>query len=116
MNRLTWGHNYEHRYIYARHHRYVFKEGDIVMHLCDNPGCIEITHLQLGSNSENIKMSFDRGRSSNKGYNNPSARLTESEVKYILTSNESLRDLAEAFEVSISTISKIRTGKNWSSI
>jgi hypothetical protein len=32
------------------------KGSEISMHLCNNPGCIEPQHLQLGTVSENNKM------------------------------------------------------------
>lgn len=50
-------------------HRWVWEQenGDIpagmhVMHICDNPPCVEITHLRLGSPKENFQDSIAKGR------------------------------------------------------
>lgn len=37
-------------------------DGKVVMHLCDNPRCIEPTHLALGTNSENMLDAKKKGR------------------------------------------------------
>ena len=37
-------------------------EGLVVMHSCDNPRCIEPTHLSLGTQLENISSAASKGR------------------------------------------------------
>lgn len=60
---------------YGRHgkehsHRFVYKNyfnvditGLVVCHMCDTPGCVNPGHLVLGTQSDNIKDSFAKGRS-----------------------------------------------------
>lgn len=37
-------------------------EGMVVMHLCDNPPCVRIDHLAIGTQADNLQMMRDRGR------------------------------------------------------
>ena len=37
-------------------------EGKVIMHTCDKRACFELSHLQLGTQSENIKDMFAKGR------------------------------------------------------
>lgn len=44
-------------------------KGFIVMHTCDNPACIDPTHLRLGTRSDNLKDAYDKGRFVNQHTN-----------------------------------------------
>lgn len=37
-------------------------DGLVVMHTCDNPGCVNPSHLRVGTQSENILDAFRKGR------------------------------------------------------
>lgn len=41
-------------------------DGMVVMHVCDNPACVEIQHLQLGSVADNNRDRAEKGRSSKR--------------------------------------------------
>lgn len=49
-----------HRWVFLQHHGYL---PPVVMHLCDNPRCIEITHLAPGDWNLNNKDRAAKGRS-----------------------------------------------------
>ena len=36
--------------------------GKVVMHLCDNPPCVNVEHLRLGTKSENSRDRHEKGR------------------------------------------------------
>lgn len=55
-----------HRSVYMQH--YVIPPenmiGKVIMHLCDNPRCIEPTHLQMGTHWDNTQDMMKKGRHS----------------------------------------------------
>jgi len=115
----THGTHYEHRYVYATHHGIKLKSTDIIMHECDNPACIEITHLKLGTHKDNIQDSIQKGRHSslkNKGSKNPGVRLTEDQVREIRRMDDlgfKASEIAPFFHVSRTTVHDILQGTTW---
>jgi hypothetical protein len=92
--------------------------GLFVCHRCDNRGCINPSHLFLGTNTDNMRDMVSKGRHRLirlPGERNGQAKLTEAEARAILASKGKVRqeDLAERYGVSQSRISSIMTGKNW---
>lgn len=91
--------------------------GLFVCHKCDNPSCVNPNHLFLGTNSENIKDSFLKGRSNQRGANNGAAVLSEKQVIEIRSRYEneriSQRELARQYGITQSAVSTIITGHNW---
>lgn len=80
-------------------------EGLVVRHKCDNRACVNIEHLELGTQAENM-MDCSVRRTFN-------SKLTEEDVKDIRTSSETLKFMAEKYSVSETTISRIRNNKRW---
>lgn len=93
-----------------------------VLHKCDNPPCVNVDHLFLGTLGDNNKDRAAKGRSSRKAHGNlsceqhPSAKLTNSQVLSIIESRRSIKELALRFEVGYHTIWKIKAGKSWTKI
>lgn len=56
---------YAHREMYFVTHGTHLVPDDVVMHLCDNPSCINPEHLRLGTNLENIRDMLAKGRHGN---------------------------------------------------
>lgn len=53
-----------HRRLYMDHHGLTDSdvEGFVVMHSCDNPSCINIDHLSLGTQRDNMRDRISKGR------------------------------------------------------
>lgn len=89
-----------------------------VLHHCDNPSCVKIDHLWLGTNGDNVKdkMSKDRGLA---GERNPSAKLNSEDVRkirFMSNSGMSRKDIAAEFGVSYCSIRDIISGRYWSNV
>jgi hypothetical protein len=50
-----------HRFVYQMHHGPILN-GYELDHKCGNPSCVEITHLQAITHSQNIRLGFERKR------------------------------------------------------
>lgn len=91
-------------------------KGMLVCHMCDNPQCININHLELGSNKQNLQDMVNRNRSL-IGTRNPSSILTEKQVLEIYKDREhENKDIAKKFGIDEVTVSHIQTGYTWGSI
>ena len=92
-------------------------KGLFVCHQCDVPACVNPDHLFLGTNSENIKDSYAKRRSNQRGENNACARLTEEKVyelrRRYKKSGVIQQELANEYGVTCSCISSIVRGRSW---
>lgn len=107
-----------HRVAYMLANNTDIPAGKVIMHSCDNPPCVNPAHLSVGSYSENGKAAYDRKRrvstvKPREGH--PRAKLTEAQVAYIRKTgkNRTLKDMAQEFGVSTSTIDAVRRNVNW---
>lgn len=100
--------------------------GMCVCHHCDNPPCYEITHLFLGTVSDNVADSIAKGRHINPhrrqdGVNNPRAKLSLAQVAAIRTAikrnqtgrYEGIRATARQYGVTPGTIWALVQGRTW---
>ncbi len=94
--------------------------GLFVCHHCDNPACCNPQHLFLGTQADNVRDSWQKGRASGgsmPGEKNPSAKLREQQVREIrrLWSEERTphKILAEMFSISRRQINSIVRGASW---
>lgn len=105
-----------HRVSYEIHYGQI-PDGMFVCHTCDTPGCVNPSHLFLGTPKENQQDMIFKGRMNyEKGDNHHNAKLSADDVIYIFNSNELGVDLAKRFHVSRAAISNIKTGKRWAHI
>ena len=84
-----------------------------VCHHCDNPPCVNPSHLFLGTASDNMKDSVRKGRIDHSGEKNSNAKLTRTLVERIRGTNLSQRELAARFGVSKANIYYIQKGLTW---
>lgn len=88
-----------------------------VLHRCDNRRCVNVSHLFLGTNADNIADRVAKGRSWRpRGERNGRAKLTVTDVRLIraLRADGWLQvPLARRFGVSQRLVSLIVRGENW---
>ena len=92
-------------------------KGLLVCHKCDNPSCTNPDHLFLGTNKENSLDKIKKGRMWHpSGEKSVQAKLNIeqlNEIKKLLLSKLTLKNIADKFNVSISTICAIKKGRTW---
>lgn len=90
-------------------------DGMVVRHKCDNPPCMKLDHLELGSVAQNNADRRQRGRST-RGTSHHARRLAENDVRQIrtrLAEGHTQAAIARDFGVSTSAIDAIKSGKTW---
>lgn len=90
-----------------------------VMHICDNPPCVNPRHLVVGTPQENIADMHRKGRHRSRtlhGEEAPWARLTEQairDIRFRINSGARARDLAKEYGVSRTHIHNIASRRCW---
>jgi hypothetical protein len=86
--------------------------GMIVMHKCDNPGCVNPQHLRLGTQSENVLDMDRKGRRTTRalsGVEHGRAIIKDQAVIDLICSTQGkTKELAERFGVSVNVVKQIR--------
>lgn len=94
-------------------------KGAFVLHRCDNPVCVNPSHLFLGTQSDNAKDMWTKGRAKPKsslGENHGMSKLTADLVRDIRRSNESGIELAKRLKLTATTICDVRKRRTWKHI
>lgn len=86
--------------------------GKILMHTCDNPACVNVDHLVMGTQADNIADKVMKNRQA-KGMRHGNAKLTELQVRGIREAIGTQRDIAKRFNISQATVHMIKSGKYW---
>lgn len=101
-------------------HRGRIPVGKLVCHSCDNPSCVNPSHLFLGVSADNVSDMDRKGRRTtvaSLGEDHGRAKLGPSDIAAIRASEGvSQRALAERYGVGQSQIQRIRAGESWSHI
>ena len=102
------------RQVRVHRHAWIEANGEIadglcVLHRCDNPPCINVEHLFLGSHGDNARDRKIKGRGSNPaGEASPRAKLTNEQVAAIRNDTRAQHVIAAEYGVAQSTICKIK--------
>lgn len=102
-------------------HRYSYElfngpipNGLHILHQCDNPPCVNPTHLHIGTHQQNMREAKERNRfRHNSGDKHHLAKLTAAQVAEIRSSNEPAKEAAERLGLHFSQIYRIRRGDQW---
>ena len=84
----------------------------LVCHRCDNPSCVNPDHLFLGTQKQNVADAVRKGRAI-RGERVAAGKLTESEVRKILSDTRPTREIANDFGVARQSVNAIKTRKSW---
>jgi HNH endonuclease len=90
-------------------------KGMIVMHGCDNPLCVNPSHLSVGTTKDNQHDSRNKGRAT-VGSKSHHAKLSEADVLPICerrASGETLASIAASYGVHFVTIWQVVSGNKW---
>lgn len=80
--------------------------GKIIYHTCDNPPCVNIDHLRVGTHSDNMRDAMSKGRM--RGLFQP--RLSDADVAAIRADPRRQVVIAAEYSISPSHVSKIKSG------
>jgi hypothetical protein len=89
--------------------------GLCVLHSCDNPSCVSVGHLRLGTHRENMIEMASKGRSK-RGVDHHMTKISESAVRAIRDSHESgisQEAIGQAHGLSQTTIGRIVRRESW---
>ena len=107
-----------HRLAYELVHGTV-PSGLVVRHKCDVPACINVDHLVVGTQADNLADMWERGRA-RPAWIPPDARsnskLTWETVRFIRSSTASAKSLARLLGVSDVAVGRVRNGVGWKEI
>lgn len=110
----SWG---AHRFAWRLHHGDI-PEGMKVLHECDNPPCVNMDHLFLGTDADNSRDKVSKGRNrSPVGEAHPQAKITERDVIRIRALGESgamtLKQICKEFGITCSHVRRVLNRQSW---
>lgn len=104
-----------HRLTLAQHLGRPLLQGMVATHQCPggpNRKCCNPTHLKEASIIDNMQ-DMVRDGNSIRGIKHPKCKLTEAQVLEIRASDKSQKELAQIYNIAISTVSDIKIGYTW---
>ncbi len=88
-------------------------KGNVIMHMCDNPSCVNPDHLQSGTHSDNANDKVSKNRHA-YGEFSPSAKLNDEKVRAIRADPRHYTVIALDYDVAAPTIRAVQLRKSWS--
>lgn len=103
------------RYLWAKVNGPI-PHGLVLRHTCDNPACVNLNHLIIGTHADNVADRVKRGRSA-KGERNGRSKLTkESVIAIRQDTTRSKAELARRFNVDPKVIYNVKNNRTWKDI
>lgn len=87
-------------------------DGLWVLHRCDNPACVNVGHLFLGTHKDNMADCVKKGRQK-RGEWQPGAKLSAADVVLIRSSDKHHRQLARELGINETTVRDVIAGRTW---
>lgn len=94
--------------------------GKCIMHMCDNPKCVNPNHLIVGTPKDNTEDMMKKKRGGGffkKGSCHPKSKLMEEmiyDIKRMYSDGNTQKEIASKYSVDPSLISRIVNGQYWS--
>ena len=102
-----------HRVLYEEAHGSI-PAGLVVRHRCDEPRCINLEHLVLGTPKQNGEDKANRGRAYRPhGELSGTAKLTWEQVRAIKAAVGTQAEIGRIYGVTQSEVSRIKNNKRW---
>ena len=110
-----------HRYAWVRKNGPIPKgegyHGLCVLHRCDNPACVNVGHLFLGTHKANMNDMKIKGRCKPpKGSKQGLSKLTEADIPNIRKDTRSHQKIANDYGVAKATIGRAKSRESWGHI
>lgn len=85
---------------------------DCILHKCDNPKCVNPSHLREGSRPENMVDKVAKGRQP-RGQDAGTSKLSSAQVLSVFYDQRAQSKIAAGLGVNQSTVSDIKNGRTW---
>lgn len=107
------GQNLAHRAVWVEAYGSI-PDGFLIMHSCDNPPCINLEHLHIGTPAENTADMMGKRRNvSVLGLANGRAKLSDDDIRFIRArhnAGESFKAIARSLKLHPSYVSRVARG------
>ena len=105
-----------HRLSY-QHFKGDIPNGIYICHKCDNPSCVNPSHLWTGTHADNMADKVSKGRAYQPiGDKNKSAKLVEADVIAIRADTRPQHQIAADYGIDQAQVSNIKLRKSWNHI
>lgn len=108
---------YSHRVAWELANSQEIPEGLVVRHACDNPICVNPSHLLIGTQKDNTRDIYERGRDRHpRGSDAGRSVLSEDdvwEIRRLRQSGVAVSSIASRFGVHIQSVWGILSGRSW---